>query len=150
MPLGHRISPVRGVAGVAETRPFRASASVTRPIVTNPAPTSRAGEAKTLPRTYVARRRSSPKGIPAVSVPDDPPPLDPRTTSGERQPAVVARSAVFADHTAQASVPHAPLTLRQLMLILIATAAIAIAVSGIVSVIVGRSFLRPANVTSTR
>ncbi|HVX40471.1 MAG TPA: hypothetical protein VHB25_12945 [Gemmatimonadaceae bacterium] len=149
MPLGHRISPVKGVASITEPRPFRASTTMTRPIVTSPASTLRAPEAKTLPRTYVARRRSSPKGIPAVSLSDDPPPSTRKAASGEEPPAAIAATPTI-EHTPQRGSLDTPLTLRQVVLIVVATIAITVAVSTIVSVIVGRSFLRPADVSSTR
>lgn len=148
MPLGHRISPVRGATQVMESRTRGGVAVSARPVVQNPAP-SRAAESKTLPRTYVARRRSSPKGIPALALPDDPP-MPVRAAASVPSASTPEKLDPRPTGVVRPSMLDVPLTLRQIILILVAVAAIAIAVSTVVSVIVGRSFSRPADVTSAR
>jgi hypothetical protein len=70
MAKSHRISPVVGVSGVRETRSARTSNPSTRAIA-GIVPTTRDADGKALPRTYVARRRSSPKGLPVIPLPSD-------------------------------------------------------------------------------
>jgi hypothetical protein len=65
--LGRRASPVRGVVTLVDPRISRPSGPVSaRPLV-GTVPHSRDVDGRSLPRAYVARRRSSPKGIRAVS-----------------------------------------------------------------------------------
>jgi hypothetical protein len=71
MPLGHRISPVRGLTSVGDPRQSRAASPVNPRPVLGALPVARDVEGKSLPRAYVARRRSSPKGIPVMSLPPD-------------------------------------------------------------------------------
>jgi hypothetical protein len=67
--VGHRISPVRGLASVTETRQPRPSnpgaPASSRPVI-GAVPIARDLEGKALPRAYVARRRPSPRATPAV------------------------------------------------------------------------------------
>jgi hypothetical protein len=88
MPNGHRISPVFGVAPVREARPPRLSNPINARAVAGAIPTARDAEGKALPRAYVARRRSSPKGFPALNLPADDereqPVLPPRRSGGIR------------------------------------------------------------------
>jgi hypothetical protein len=118
--LGHRISPVRGLSPLTEPKQTRVSS----PLV------SRASEAKSIPRAYVARRRSSPKGIPAVK------PVEPRV---DNTPANVERA------EPQKAAPLTPqsvggaLPTRQLLYIFGAVALLTIAVSAFVAVIVART-----------
>jgi hypothetical protein len=72
-PFGHRISPVRSLAAIAESRPPRISSpNNARPIVGN-VPVARDAEGKSLPRAYVARRRLTPRGFQAIVNPTDEP-----------------------------------------------------------------------------
>jgi hypothetical protein len=71
MPLGHRISPVRGLTPVVDGRQSRAASPMNPRPVLGALPVARDIEGKSLPRAYVARRRSSPKGIPVMSLPAD-------------------------------------------------------------------------------
>ncbi len=62
--LGHRMSPIAGVAPVADAlaqRPMLPTGPTQRPI-TGPTPVARS-EGRALPRAYVARRRPSPRAI---------------------------------------------------------------------------------------
>lgn len=70
--MSHRFSPVRGLAAVSEVKAPRASGPIGMRPVLGTAPIARDTEGKSLPRAYVARRRSSPRGVPAIAVPDHP------------------------------------------------------------------------------
>ncbi len=145
---GHRISPVRGVSSIPEPRITRTTSSIgVRPIAASAAP-ARPSESKTLPRTYVSRRRSSPKGMPALAVSDDPP-APPRVAAASA-PQQLAHHDLTPNAAPERSALDASLTLRQVILILVATAAIAIAVSTVVSVVVGRSLSRSADAAASR
>jgi hypothetical protein len=81
VPFGNRISPVRASGPVIEPRPSpRPSTPMSSPVVPRPVlssfPVTREVEGKSLPRTYITRRRSSPKGI-SVTLPPEDPPKDP-------------------------------------------------------------------------
>ena len=67
-----RFSPVRGLAAIPEVKLPRASGPVSQRAVLGATPITRDGEGKPLPRAYVARRRSSPRGIPAIAIADHP------------------------------------------------------------------------------
>jgi hypothetical protein len=82
MPLGHRISPVRGLNAVPEPRPQRISSPVNPRPVLGALPVTRDVEGKSLPRAYVARRRSSPKGMPAITLPPEEPSAPPPAQAG--------------------------------------------------------------------
>lgn len=146
MPLGHRISPVRSVSLVPESRPARPS-SVTnpRPVLGN-VPVARGGEGKALPRAYIARRRSSPKGIPAITLPDDAPEAPPATRSEPPAPAPSPRPAEAVVSRPAAAVQPSPvpssLSRRQLLYVAIAIVMLALSMSAVVGVIVGR-LVRP-------
>jgi len=131
-PLGHRASPIHGVAQVGDARPPRISGGVSLPRSVSPPrsispPRSmpavgssavvRKAEGKTLPRAFIARRRSPSKGLPPIV---DQPRSD-RRDSGERS----------ADAPAEgASGP--PFTLRQLLLVLITAIGVTIGVSAVI------------------
>jgi hypothetical protein len=68
----HRFSPIRGVAAIPEPAKSRPSGPFSQRAVLGSAPVARDGEGKSLPRAYVARRRPSPRGVPAIAVPDHP------------------------------------------------------------------------------
>ncbi|HEY4129629.1 MAG TPA: hypothetical protein VGM50_03385 [Gemmatimonadaceae bacterium] len=66
MPFGHRASPVRGLTAIADPRPGRVSnPNNPRPVLGN-VPVARDAEGKSLPRAYVARRKSSPRSFNAL------------------------------------------------------------------------------------
>lgn len=172
MPLGHRISPVRGLTSVPEARPPRPSGpvGVARPIVGGNVPVARDGEGKSLPRAYVARRRSSPKGIPVVAVPEESGAshrpmrevealVEPRAPAVELMAAVARPSSVPAESPPismprEAAPMAAPprisgslqlpmsLTPRQLAYVAIAVVMLALSMSAVVGMIVGR-LVRP-------
>lgn len=73
MPFGHRISPVHGFAAVPEPRPSRISGPIVprSPLAGSSAAPTGESERRSLPRAYVARRRSSPRGMPAITLPPD-------------------------------------------------------------------------------
>lgn len=68
--IGHRISPARGSAPIQESRASRVGPVTPRPVI-GAFPVARDTEGKALPRAYVVRRRSSPKGISVVLPPED-------------------------------------------------------------------------------
>jgi hypothetical protein len=147
MPFGHRISPVRGVSALVEPRPARVSnPGVTRPVM-GTAPVARDGEGKSLPRAYVARRRSSPRGIPVVSLTSAD--LDSRPIAAniqakyERPQAAPAPRPHATTPRDQAPVIASSITRRQLVYALVAAVVLAIGLSTIVAVIVGRSLAAP-------
>lgn len=162
-PLGHRISPVRGTQAIVEPRPMRNSVQASARPVMGALPITRDGEGKSLPRAYVARRRSSPKGVPIVALADvveEPAPREttpavapPPTTE---VPFVAAQQPVFSPPGVQpAAVPVGPslpmsLTPKQLLYVAIAVAMLALSMSAVVGVIVGRLVRQPpAPVTTT-
>jgi hypothetical protein len=157
MPHGHSISPVRGVAAVPEARPPRPSGQINPRPVLGAFPVTRDVEGKSLPRTYVARRRSSPKGLPAITLPPEDPPsvsaLGQASQSPPRpEPALppAASPPVTAPVTAPVTPPMTPpvlptwdrlpmsFTPRQLVLVVISLFAIVLSMSVAVAVIVGR------------
>src|SRR6185503_3318543 len=150
MPLGHRISPVRGLSTVVDVRQSRTSSPVNPRAVLGAVPVSRDVEGKSLPRAYVARRRSSPKGIPVMSLPPDdiadPPPLPRRrrasteTTAATDVPSVAEASTRRAGSEIRLALP-ASLTARHLLYVAGAILLLTLSVSTMVAVIVGR-FLR--------
>ncbi len=167
MPLGNRISPVRGLNPVAEPRAPRPSGPVsTRPVVGGNLPVARDGEGKSLPRAYVARRRSSPKGIPAIAMPEESevperpaqtvePPTE-RMTPAVEMMATPPQASSFAPASAAPAAASAPssgrvsgsttlplsLTPRQLLYVGIAVVMLALSMSAVVGMIVGR-LVRP-------
>jgi hypothetical protein len=70
MPFGHRISPISGLSEVSEVLSPRPVQTPSAKPITGPTPVARGAEGRSLPRAYVARRRSSPRGIPAPQLPD--------------------------------------------------------------------------------
>jgi len=70
MPFGHRISPISGLSEVSEVLSPRPTQAPSAKPITGPTPIARGAEGRSLPRAYVARRRSSPRGISAAHVPD--------------------------------------------------------------------------------
>jgi hypothetical protein len=77
----HRFSPVRGLPAITEAKLPRSSGPLNQRAVLGAAPLTRDGEGKPLPRAYVARRRSSPRGLPAIAVSDHPLPPPPARPS---------------------------------------------------------------------
>ncbi|MFI5229141.1 MAG: hypothetical protein ACHQWU_08735 [Gemmatimonadales bacterium] len=70
MPFGQRISPISGLSEVSEILSSRPIATSPPKPITGPTPVARGAEGRSLPRAYVARRRSSPRGIRAPQVAD--------------------------------------------------------------------------------
>jgi hypothetical protein len=86
--LPPRISPTPGMSTVADPRSGRphSSAIPPRPVLGS-VPVARATDGKALPRAYIARRRSSPRGVDAVPPRVETPPqgtIEPETTPPER------------------------------------------------------------------
>lgn len=153
-PFGHRISPVRGLTPVSDLRQSRASSPVNPRPVLGAVPVTRDVEGKSLPRAYVARRRSSPKGIPAISLPsreiaDPSMPATRARSSGElkrpREEYPVrhdTRTPVPAATPAEAKIHFeipASLSLRHLLYIFGAILLLTVSISTIVAVVIGRS-----------
>jgi hypothetical protein len=167
MPLGHRISPVRGLNQVSDPRQSRAASPVNPRPVLGTVPVTRDVEGKSLPRAYVARRRSSPKGIPVMSLPSEEVP-QPRASAArqrrsgaaatETPPSAITATAVATPAATPVSAPSpatvpvvaprtseaqrmlpASITPRQLVYIGVAMLLLALSISTLVAVIVGRS-----------
>lgn len=155
-PLGHRLSPVRGFHAEGDLRPARVSSPVNPRPVLGSLPVARDVEGKSLPRAYIARRRTSPKGIPAIGLPIEDVTIEerPAEVSPSRfsrvvtpplgSPTVSAPSASSqAQHHSPAPTPidrllSLPLTTRNLIYLLIGVLAIALSVSTVIGVIVGK------------
>jgi hypothetical protein len=141
MALGHRISPVRGISTLAEPRPPRVSNPVGARPVMGAVPVTRDVAGKSLPRAYVARRRSSPRGIPVVALsPDEPELQSPTASKFESRYERPEPTAVRAAATSASPWPISP---RQLVYVVIAVVALVIGVSTVVAVVVGRSLAAP-------
>ncbi|MEP6491586.1 MAG: hypothetical protein ABJF01_02830 [bacterium] len=134
MPLGHRATPVHGIATIGDLRPPRNSGGVSLPrsvsvpwSVTpprsNPTVSSsvvRKSEGKTLPRAFIARRRSPSRGVPL------PPPSPGHSASDQRD---------TSDRSADPPDVSAPrLTLRQLIVVLIVAIGVTIGVRAVVRI----------------
>jgi hypothetical protein len=118
-------------------------------------PVARDVEGKSLPRAYIARRRSSPRGVPAIAAPEDA--LVRRPTKSLEETTVLAASVVDAQPTVEAVVttpsPSSvvwPMPSRQLMYAAIGAIALIVAVSATVAVVVERSMTKPAAASPTR
>jgi hypothetical protein len=153
--LGHRISPVRGFAPVPDPRQPRVSnpsaPPPSRPVV-GAVPVARDPEGKSLPRAYIARRRPSPRGTPAVRLPAAEP-LAPRT----RERILDVQSVLT-----EPQPPDAPVATEQeigerlfqripfhyVVLILLAVA-VTIVASSAIAVVAGRSLNRPSATAPT-
>lgn len=161
-PLGSRVTPVRGLAAIGEQRPQRVSSPVNpRPVLAT-LPVSKDGAGKSLPRAYIARRRSSPRGVVAVPALDDEslrpvaastPPVSARGATDASPSVIVAvtQTSVEAPREIRGEsppAPSAPLTARQLIYVAIAAIALALSMSAIVGVVVGRA-IRGAPVTTS-
>lgn len=141
MPFGHRISPVRGLTAVSDPRQSRTSSPVNPRPVLGTVPVARDVEGKSLPRAYVARRRSSPKGIPVMSLPEatQPPRSEPpRDEVRATVPTPAATPAATAEPKVQFEIP-ASVSPRLLLYILAAIVLVSVSISTIVAVVVGRS-----------
>lgn len=137
MPFGHRISPVRGLTAVSDPRQSRTSSPVSpRPVLGGTVPVTRDVEGKSLPRAYVARRRSSPKGIPVMSLPEATQPA--RSDASRDEARAVPAPATPAEPKIQFEIP-ASLSPRLLLYILAAIVLVSVSISTIVAVVVGRS-----------
>lgn len=148
MPFGHRISPVRGISSLPDLRPARNSNPVVQRPPVGPVPVTRDLDGKALPRAYVARRRSSPQGMPRVSLPlDERPatPVPPSPSIRERPKIERLTGAVRATERDQQAGSGAALSIawpiprRQLVYLLLAAVALVITMSAVVAVVVGRA-----------
>ncbi|HEY4217806.1 MAG TPA: hypothetical protein VGM67_11760 [Gemmatimonadaceae bacterium] len=150
-PLGQRSSPGRGVA-VLEPRPPRASSpGMTRP-VQGTVPVSRDVEGRSLPRAYVARRRSSPRGMPAIAPDDVLVSPKAKLVTAEPQPAATARAdaaPVPSATTTLASIAW-PLPSRQLLYLIVSVLVLVAAVSATVAAIVEHSISTPPVASTAR
>ena len=141
MSFGHSISPVHGFTAVADLRLARTSNPIT-PRAVLPASPPKDAAKKKLPRAFVARRRSSPKGISAVSPPDEEPAQHASArTSQKLERETPSRSQPSAQSPALEQSRSTPWRMgpRQLIYIAIAVVMLVLAMSTIVGVIVGRS-----------
>jgi len=73
--VGNKVGPVRAATPVNEPRPPRLSTPITPRPVLSAFPVARDVEGKSLPRAYVARRRSSPKEV-SIALPPEESPLN--------------------------------------------------------------------------
>ena len=154
--LGHRISPVRGFAPVPDPRQPRVSNPGTpppaRPVV-GAMPVARAPEGKSLPRTYVARRRPSPRATPtvrhstaeplAMTVPEM---LDDDVQSGPEESETV--DVVVESDQHLLGLPLQRIPFHYVVLILVAVA-VTIVASSAIAVFASRSLSRPPAAAST-
>jgi hypothetical protein len=154
-PLGHRVSPVRGFHPETDVRPTRTSSPVNPRPVLGALPVARDVEGRALPRAYIARRRSSPRGLQAIGLPVDDTAIDDRPVESSPSrfsrvvtpplgaPTVSAPAPARAQEEPPAPTPidrlmSRPLTNQSLVYLLISALAIAVLVSTIVGVIVGK------------
>jgi hypothetical protein len=140
--LGGRTSPVRGVVAFVEPHTPRPSEPVSSRGLVGPVPHSRDVGGRSLPRAYVARRRSSPKGIRAVTLAAD----DPTVVAAFRSIGARARSSLSTNSASGARAkPDRPQpiswAIRPRHLVYLTTAAIVVViiVSATVGLMVGRS-----------
>ncbi|MGH7620681.1 MAG: hypothetical protein ACREPM_26000, partial [Gemmatimonadaceae bacterium] len=87
-PFGNRISPVRAnlpPPDPRDPRSPRTSGPIAPRAVLSAFPVTRDGEGKSLPRAYIARRRSSPKGI-SLALPPEDPGTDPAAVASVQEP----------------------------------------------------------------
>jgi hypothetical protein len=149
-PFGNRISPVRGVATLPEPRTARTSnPGMSRP-VQGAVPVSRDVEGRSLPRAYVARRRSSPRGLPAIAAPDSvvaPLTAGSAATTQIPAPATISEALIELPARAAASIGW-PLSRRLLLYALIGALTVVVGVSAAVAVIVERSISTPSAAAS--
>lgn len=164
---GPRISPPRETPPVAEPKTVRQPAPGAGRPVAGTMPIARDTEGRTLPRAYVARRRSpSPRAVPAQSPPTAPPP---ESTTAPAQPAAERVTQVAPTPAADAPKPAAPAVeppppyraasvsaarpadappsgathLRYVIYVLVVLAAIAVGISAGVALFVNRSLKSP-------
>ena len=137
MPLGHRISPVRGISVAMEHSPARISNPSVSRSVHGSLPLSRDTEGKALPRAYIARRRSSPRGIAVIGI-------EPEEALPEARPRASAASREMAqsESPAPASASTAlvlSIQPRRLVYLVAMALVLIIGVSAVVAVVTGRS-----------
>jgi hypothetical protein len=153
--LGHRISPVRGLATVPEPRQPRTSnpgtSSIGRPVIGS-VPIARDPEGRALPRAYVARRRPSPRATPAVRAPiSEPPMLRPSERFVEIEPDDFDEepSSVETGPSQQIMEQLAErIRFRYVLLILFAVA-VTIVASSAIAVVASRSLNKPSSSATT-
>jgi hypothetical protein len=76
-PFGQRSTPNRGTPAASELRPARVSGPLSSRVVTGAVAAARDTERRSLPRTYVARRRSPVRSIEVLSTLPEPPVVQP-------------------------------------------------------------------------
>lgn len=160
---GPRISPPRETPPVAEPKTVRQPAPGAGRPVTGAMPIARDTEGRSLPRAYVARRRSpSPRAVPAQSPPAAPPaePSAPAQQAAERVTQTPTPAAEAPKPTAPAfeppyragplaasrpadSPPSGATHLRYVIYVLVVLAAIAVGISAGVALFVNRSLKSP-------
>ena len=154
-PASHRLSPVRGLIALPELRQIRTSNPGGPKPVLGTVPLSRDVDGKALPRAYVARRRSSPRGVPVVSAATEEQPARPRSS--------VSPAGVLTKASSPATAPDRPASQRNvtstpfpwpvprrlLVYGLLAAMLFVVAVSSIVAVVVART-LRPTPASRTQ
>ncbi len=149
--FGNRISPVRGVATLPEPRVARVSnPGMTRP-VQGIVPVSRDVGGRSLPRAYIARRRSSPRGLPAI-VAQQPLVAAPIPTlrTGAQLLASTTIGQVVRELPARLGASTGwSLRRRHVLYALVGVLTVVVAVSAAVAVIVERSISTPPAAAST-
>jgi hypothetical protein len=139
---GHRISPIRSAPAIPEQRNSRGgSPTSARPVMAS-VPVSRDVEGKSLPRAYVAHRRSSPRGIQVLTLPTEEHAVVQREVRNEPAPrpsvTVVSEPAVAAAPAAVPVPPTAGFSTRQMFYAAIAIVLVSVAVSTVVVLAVQR------------
>jgi hypothetical protein len=153
--LGHRISPVRGLATVPELRQPRPSnpgaAVAGRPVVGS-VPIARDPDGKALPRAYVARRRPSPRTTPAVRASiAEPPTLRPPERLADIEQDDFDDEPPTADIGASQQIMEQlaeRIRFRYVLLILFAVA-VTIVASSAIAVVASRSLNKPSSSATT-
>lgn len=159
--IGQRISPVRGLHPETDPRQPRVSSTISPRPLLGALPVVRDVEGRSLPRAYIARRRSSPKGLAAIASPADeaaeaaelaPPRFSRAVTPSSGARAISSASVESPSrHTAATAAAQrllpAGVSLRQAILIVVAIVMLALSMSAIVGLIVGRLVRQPPAAT---
>ena len=155
VPASHRVSPVRGFIALPELRQVRTSNPGGPKPVLGTVPLSRDVDGKALPRAFVARRRSSPRGVPVVSGATEEQPARARSSraSGAMFTKVStppsARVQPPSHWNASSTLLPWPIPRRLLLYGLLAAMLLVVGVSTIVAVVVART-LRPPPAAQTQ
>jgi hypothetical protein len=84
-PFGNRYSPVRASGQLPDQRPLRPTTPIAPRSVLSAFPVARDVDGRSLPRAYVARRRSAPKGV-SLALPPEEPIVEPTTAAPAEPP----------------------------------------------------------------